>query len=122
MAFACFLCLGGLKAANFENKLEEVEVYILTGSKEDIVNNVVLDDGTILKDYKGKVNIIDNSNIIPFSIGFRSYSKISSFFDYAAWIVRDEYDALSLNPRDNVRNNIISRDMAWNLLSSKRGD
>lgn len=120
LAMFSLLCIENVKAVDLKDK-EKVKIYILAGSKDDIINNVVMDDGKSLKDYEGSVEIINQSSMIPFSVEFRSYSQIGSFFDYAAWINRDGYDTLSLKPKSNVRNSVSARDMAWNLLSSKRG-
>lgn len=84
-----------------------VEVVVGTIEKDEL-ERIEFDDGTTLGDYEYVV--------IPL-LSRRSY-EIQMYLEYGAWITRDGVVSLSIQPKDNVRNNRATMETAWSIISS----
>lgn len=109
------LFLVGSTPTNATKKLEKLEVEVLYNAyDEEYIKNVVLDDGTKVKDYDYTITYTSINNLNTFS----TY-PIENYFHYAAWITRNGVISLSLDPTKEVRQNLAVKNDAWNLLKSR---
>ena len=92
---------------------EIIIVEIILGfPSTDELEQLVLDDGTLLGDYN--YTVIMNSNQL---VGPLAYDSLGNYFNYAAWIYRDEGVSPSLDPNDYVRAMSGWANNAWAALS-----
>lgn len=115
-SFVCFvlviilvnLSIPAIAAAQRKN-VQSIEVQVIINSyDEDYIKSVVLDDGSKIGDY---------DYVISYISAPRSYG-IARYFNYAAWITRDDGITLSLEPKDTVRISYDEKEDAWDLLRS----
>lgn len=93
-----------------------VQVYV-NNYGEDFIKNIEFDDGTTVGDYDYTIEYINN-------IGRDAY-YIPEYFEYCAWISREDPDghniSLSLYPKAALRASDIMRNKGWNVLSDPYG-
>lgn len=84
-----------------------VKIEVLSNSyDEDFLKNIQFDDGTKVGDYNYE---------IVYSSSLKS-DELSKYFNYVAWITRDDIASLSLEPTQLVRDNYNEKNYSWNVL------
>lgn len=82
-----------------------VQVYI-NNYDEEYIKNIELDDGSKIADYNYEIEYMP----VPYTY------ILGDYFNYAAWITRDDGICLSLDPVDDVRENALIAEKAWGYL------
>lgn len=105
-----FIFSGVLIDAKILPNKEQITVEILYNvNGDEFADNIIFEDGTKLSDYDYKVEYK------PMLLS----DEIGTYFNYAAWIIRDGVVSLSLDPINDVRTKSSYRDKAWNIISSE---
>lgn len=98
-----------VSASSLENNEAEVIVEVLVNNNgEDFIKNIEFDDGTVVSDYDYEIRYVTQLTRDPIYITY--------YFDSIAWVTRDDGITLSLDPKEDVRNDSDTRTAAWNIL------
>ena len=84
-----------------------VEVY-LNKYNEDFILNTTLDDGSKVADYDYQIVYVQ-----PLT---RSSNMLEDYFNYVAWLVRDDGPTLALEPNESLLNSAQVKDEGWDVL------
>lgn len=91
-----------------ENEKVDVLVEVVYLDQNTSINDIVLDDGSMLSDYNYKV-------VYPL---LRINTTLGEYFTSVAWVTNPEGTTLSLNPKFSVRWDVNTNSTAWNVLSN----
>lgn len=95
-------------ASTKEEPEVKVEVYANIYGDE-YIKNIEFDDGTTVGDYHYEIEYKTPAA--------RDVNYLYGYFNYAAWITRNNEKILSLDPTTEVRLSGTKKEVAWNLLS-----
>lgn len=101
----CLFAIGGI-TVDAANKHKPIEIMVFYGEVDPAT--IILEDGSKLTDYDYNITTMMTPRFYP----------LGDYFDYVAWINRDNVISLQLKPNNTTRTNNTAKNNAWRTLAS----